>query len=85
MSEESIRVSPGRPMGSSGSGASRPALPDLERLPLALIVFALISLAVLVAAAVDDGFGAERAWLYVTILGSAFIVSRGLAHHAHRN
>lgn len=78
MSEDSIRVSPGRPVG-AGSGRSDVAR-DLERLPLALIVLALLSLAILIAAQIDDGFGAHRAWLYVTILGAAYILSRGLAH-----
>jgi len=80
MSEDSIRVSPGRPVGGGRSHNT----PDLERLPLALIVLALISLTVLVAAAVDDGFGATAAWLYVTILGASYILSRGLSgHHGH--
>ena len=78
MTEDSIRVSPGRPVG--GGGRS-PAARDLDRLPLALIVLGVLSLAILLAAQIDDGFGARSAWLYVTILGAAFIVSRGLAHH----
>ena len=81
MSEDSIRVSPGRPVGGSGRNVTR----DLERQPLALIVLVVISLAVLLAAQIDDGFGAHRAWLYVTILGAAYILSRGLAHHDHRH
>ena len=81
MSEDSIRVSPGRPVG--GSSGRSTAARDLERQPLALIVLVLISLAVLIAAQIDDGFGAHRAWLYVTILGAAYIISRGLAHHGH--
>ncbi len=78
MTEDSIRVSPGRPVG-DGRSAGR----DLDRQPLALIVLALLSLAILLAALIDEGFGASRAWLYVTILGAAFIVSRGLAAHHH--
>lgn len=39
-------------------------------------VFAIGVVAVLVAAAVDDGFGAERAWTLVTVLAAAFILSR---------
>ena len=79
MTDDSIRVSPGRPVG-----GGRTAARDLERLPLSLIVLALISVAVLLAAQIDDGFSARQAWLYVTILGAAFIVSRGLAAHDHR-
>ena len=81
MTEDSIRVSPGRPVG-----GGRSARNDLERLPLALIVLGVLSLAILIAAQIDDGFGAHRAWLYVTILGAAYIISRGLAardHHHH--
>jgi hypothetical protein len=40
------------------------------------IVFAVGVVAVLVAAAVDSGFGAERAWTLVTVLAAAFILSR---------
>ena len=83
MSEDSIRVSPGRPVG--GSSGNRTAARDLERQPLGLIVLAVLSLAVLIAAQIDDGFGAHRAWLYVTILGAAYILSRGLAHHGHHH
>ncbi len=84
MSEESIRVSPGRPVGGSGGGRSN-ATRDLERLPLSLIVLGVLTLAILLAAQIDDGFGAHRAWLYVTILGAAYIISRGLAHHGHHH
>ena len=41
-----------------------------------LAVFAAGVIAVLVAAAVDSGFGAERAWTLVTVLAAAYIVSR---------
>ena len=78
MTDDSIRVSPGRPVG-----GGRTAQRDLERQPLSLIVFAVLSLAILIAAQIDDGFGAERAWFFVTILGAAFIVSRGLARRDH--
>ena len=81
MSEDSIRVSPGRPVGGGRSSAAR----DLERQPLALIVLAVLSVAILIAAQIDDGFGAHRAWLYVTILGAAYIISRGLAAHDHHH
>jgi hypothetical protein len=82
MSEDSIRVSPGRPVGGSGrSNATR----DLERQPLALIVMAVLSIAILIAAQVDDGFDAHSSWLYVTILGAAYIISRGLADRDHHH
>lgn len=34
---------------------------------------------ILIAAAVSDTFGDRRAWLYVTIVATGYIVSRGLA------
>ncbi|WP_202817797.1 hypothetical protein [Kribbella sp. ALI-6-A] len=49
-------------------------------------------LAVLIAAAVvgdngdgQDGFGAERAWFYVTLLTIGYLVSRGLAKAGSRH
>ncbi|MDQ1626632.1 MAG: hypothetical protein QOI54_376 [Actinomycetota bacterium] len=50
-----------------------------------LIAYVLTVIGVLVAAAVIDenqdgqGFGAERAWLYITMLTIGYLVSRGLA------
>jgi hypothetical protein len=41
-----------------------------------LVVFAAGVIAVLVAAAADAGFGAERAWTLVTVLAAAFILRR---------
>jgi hypothetical protein len=55
-----------------------------------LIVFVVAVLGVLIASAMvdkgDDGqaFGAERAWLYVTILAVGYMVSRGLAKSGSR-
>jgi hypothetical protein len=40
--------------------------------------------AILIAAAVDDGFDARQAWLYVAIVASAYLVSRGLAKAGSR-
>lgn len=50
-----------------------------------LIAYIVVALGVLIASAVVDqnqdgqGFGADRAWLYVTILTVGYMVSRGLA------
>lgn len=49
------------------------------------IVLAASIAAVLIAAAVADGFGAERAWTLVTVLAAAYIVSRGLAKHGRHD
>ena len=63
-----------RPAG-RGGGRGHDDLP----LPLELIVALVTALAVLIAAAVNEGFSAAEAWLYVTILAFAYIVARGLA------
>ena len=39
----------------------------------------LLIVALLIAAAVSDTFDDRRAWLLVTIIGAAYIVSRGIA------
>jgi hypothetical protein len=39
----------------------------------------IVILAILIAAAVSDTFGDRRAWLYVAIVATGYIVSRGLA------
>ena len=82
-SGDAIRVSP-RGGGGGTSPATRggPNLPDLG-VRSELLVLAAAVLAVLIAAAVADGFGAERAWTLVTVLAAAYILSRGLARHEH--
>lgn len=35
--------------------------------------------AIVIAGAVDDGFGARQVWLYAAIVASAYMISRGLA------
>jgi hypothetical protein len=40
---------------------------------------AIVVVAILIAPAVSDTFGDRRAWLYVTIVATGYIVSRGLA------
>ena len=56
-----------------------------------LIAYVVTVIAVLVASAVVDdpgrditGFSAKDAWLYVTILTSAYVISRGLAKSGSR-
>lgn len=44
----------------------------------------MVALFTLVAAAISDELGPRSAWLYVTILSSAYIVSRGLAKTGSR-
>ena len=53
-------------------------------------VFVVVSLALLIAAAVSDsgddgfGFGPQEAWKYVTALAVAYIISRGLTKFGGR-
>jgi uncharacterized membrane protein AbrB (regulator of aidB expression) len=49
--------------------------------PLTTEFWAMVILivAILIAAAVSDSLGDRRAWLLVTVIGAAYIVSRGLA------
>ena len=51
-----------------------------------LIVYVLAVLGVLIAAAlVDNNFGADPAWRYVTYLTVGYMISRGLAKSGSRN
>ena len=49
-----------------------------------LIAYVVVALGILIAAVVVDdagrqGFGADHAWLYITILTVGYMISRGLA------
>jgi hypothetical protein len=54
-------------------------------------VFLVISIAILVAAAVTDngddgqGFGADHAWMYVSFVTVGYLISRGLAKSGSRH
>ncbi len=51
-----------------------------------LIVYVLAVAGVLIAAAlVDNNFGADPAWRYVTYLTIGYMISRGLAKSGSRN
>ena len=51
-----------------------------------LIVYVLAVLGVLIASAlVDNSFGADPAWRYVTYLTVGYMISRGLAKAGSRN
>jgi hypothetical protein len=51
-----------------------------------LIVYALAVLGVLIASmVVDQSFGADPAWRYVTYLTVGYMISRGLAKSGSRN
>ncbi|HVL96781.1 MAG TPA: hypothetical protein VM266_13055 [Solirubrobacteraceae bacterium] len=49
------------------------------------LVAALTALLVGIVAAVDEGFGAERAWTLITVLAAAYILSRGMAKREPRD
>lgn len=66
-----VRARPGSP--------DRPGGPGRAFRTAEFATLAVIAIAVLIAALIADGFGAEQAWRDVTILGAAYIVSRGLA------
>ena len=50
-----------------------------------LIAYVVVALGILIASAMVDqnedgqGFGADKAWLYVTVLTVGYLISRGLA------
>lgn len=45
----------------------------------------LLVAGILIAAAMNDNFDAPRAWLYASIVGAAYVVSRGLAKSGTRD
>jgi hypothetical protein len=48
-------------------------------------VMTLTSIAILIATAIEDGFPSQAGWTLITILGAAYIVSRGLAKREPRD
>lgn len=87
MTEDSIRVTAGRPTSSVGEGHDRHSGVGRRNgglpVPAEALVFVALTLAVLIAAAVADNFDSPIAWGYVTVLGLAFIISRGLVKRGH--
>jgi hypothetical protein len=65
------------------SGTTRHALNTAETKPAfkttELLFYVLAVVGVLVAAKIEVGFKAEQAWLYITILTSGYMISRGIA------
>ena len=64
----------------SATTETKPAFKTTE-----LIAYVVVALGILIASAMVDqnedgqGFGADKAWLYVTILTVGYMISRGLA------
>jgi hypothetical protein len=48
-------------------------------------VMALTSIAILIATAIEDGFPAQAGWTLITVLGAAYILSRGFAKREPRD
>ncbi len=48
-------------------------------------VMLLTSLAIMIATAIEDGFPAQAGWTLITVLGAAYILSRGLAKREPRD
>ncbi len=83
--DDSIRVTAGRPVGGDAArGAGHRGGKGLP-VPSELLVFAGLVLSLLIAAAVADNFEAPIAWGFVTLLGAAFILSRGLVKRGAGN
>jgi hypothetical protein len=50
-----------------------------------LIAFIVVTLAVLIASQIVDGFDAQHAWLYASMLTIGYMISRGLAKSGSRD
>jgi len=83
MTEDSIRVTAGRPTTTGAGGPAAAGRRGPVPLPTEVLVLAVTALAVLIAAAIDEGFGATAAWGFVTVLAAAYIFSRGLVKRGH--
>jgi len=70
----------------TATAETKPAFKTTE-----LIAYVVVALGVLVASAMVDqnedgqGFGADKAWLFVTILTVGYMISRGLAKAGSRS
>jgi hypothetical protein len=50
-----------------------------------LIVFVVVTVAMLIASQIVDGFDAQHAWLYASLLTIGYMISRGLAKSGSRD
>ena len=50
-----------------------------------LIAFVVVAVAMMIASQVVDGFDAQHAWFYLTLLTIGYMVSRGLAKSGSRD
>src|SRR3954463_13251335 len=49
-----------------------------------LIAFVVVTVAMLIASQIVDGFDAQHAWLYASLLTIGYMISRGLAKSGSR-
>ena len=70
--ETPIRISP----RSDVNGSPQPARGVARALEPELLLLAAGIIALLIVAAVDSGFGAERAWTLITVLAAAYMLRR---------
>jgi hypothetical protein len=50
-----------------------------------LVAFVVVTVAMLIASQVADGFDAQHAWLYASLLTIGYMISRGLAKSGSRD
>jgi hypothetical protein len=50
-----------------------------------LIAFVVVAVAMLIASQIVDGFDAQHAWFYLTLLTMGYMISRGLAKSGSRD
>jgi hypothetical protein len=50
-----------------------------------MIAFVVVTVAMLIASQIVDGFDAEHAWFYATLLTVGYMISRGLAKSGSRD
>src|SRR3954463_9522150 len=50
-----------------------------------MIAYVVVTVAMLIASQIVDGFDAEQAWLYASLLTIGYMVSRGLAKSGNRD
>ena len=67
------------------STETKAAFKTTELISYVVSVVAVLIAAMLVDESDADGFGAQQAWLYVTLLTVGYMVSRGLAKSGSRD
>jgi hypothetical protein len=76
--DEDVRITPNTPTRRV-STETKSAVKTTE-----LIAFVVVAIATLIASQIVDGFDAQHAWLYVSVLTVGYMISRGLAKSGSR-